>query len=184
MKRISILLVIALVALAPRTVFGFKGRDTLEKKLTAQTDPVRKANAAIDLVRSYGPNYDSIELKGNYLAKQFLKENNKYGEMIMYFTMCRSGVEFAKYEISRDYGMKAIALARSQQNDSIVARSWLSIGFSHYSQGDFQTGIASYLKVLPLCEKHGNDVSYRKIMASGYNGLGLCFSVKPHPNND
>lgn len=185
MRRVFLFLVItSFVLLAPVFSFAYKGRDTLEKKFTSQADPVKRAFAAVDLVRSYGPNYDSLELKGNYLAKEFLKEKNRFGEMLMYFTMCRSGVEFAKYEASREYGQKTISHARSQQNDSIVARTWLSIGFSYYSQGDFQMGIGSYLKVLPLCEKHSKETNYRKIMASGYNGLGLCFSVKPYPNND
>jgi len=175
---------IGLMMVITTTLSAFKERDSLYKKRNKTTDIYQKALTTVDLIRSYGPNFDSIEIMGNKFYAEFEQEKNKYGQMLTYYTLCRSGVELAKYELAREYAIKTISIANSIQNDSIVARTWLSVGFSYYSQGDFQMGIGSYLKALPVCERHPTEVCYRRIMASAYNGLGLCFSVKPFPNND
>ncbi|MFO0357419.1 MAG: tetratricopeptide repeat protein [Sphingobacteriaceae bacterium] len=164
--------------------FAFKGRDSLERKYKLTNDHVQKGLIGAELIKSFTPNYDSIELKGNELVGDFALQKNKFGQMISYFTLCRSGVEFAKYEVSRMYAKKAIAIANQINNDTIEARTWLSVGFSYYSQGDFQMGIGSYIKAIPICEKQPHNIAYQKVLASAYNGLGLCFSVKPFPNYD
>lgn len=162
----------------------YKGRDTLVKKFGLETDQIKRSYVVSDIIRSYTPNYDSVELKGNEFAHDFEVQKNKFGQMMSYYTLCRLGVELAKYEVSRLYAKKTISIANQIKNDTIAARTWLSVGFSYYSQGDFQMGISSYMKAIPICEREQNNKSYQKILASAYNGLGLCFSVKPFPNFD
>lgn len=68
--------------------FAFKGRDSLERKYKLTNDHVQKGLIGAELIKSFTPNYDSIELKGNELVGDFALQKNKFGQMISYFTLC------------------------------------------------------------------------------------------------
>ncbi len=157
LKKIPLVLVCAVVALATVPLFSFHGDqnpDTLLKR--AQAEFSKDPSAGIAMA--------SLSLK----IAQSLKSNLKVIKSLnvlaeFYWTQ-------KKYDSSAYYSRQALKACNNAHLDTLKSDAWMILGLGDYSKGKYEQAINEYGLAVPLYQKRGSGFS----LALTYYNLGLC----------
>ncbi|MBK7818797.1 MAG: tetratricopeptide repeat protein [Sphingobacteriaceae bacterium] len=87
-------------------------------------------------------------------------------------------LETAKYDESKDHLNKSIITFIELKNDTMLAKSYMRLGFIYYTLGDYETSNKTYFNALEIAERIGHSM----ITAWANNLIGLNYRSKPNPD--
>ena len=153
--------------------------DSIKNVYNTSKDPVKRAIALSKIIVWYQIDYDSAYYHDKIGFEEFQRTNNKFGAAYAKHAFGIACVENAHYEDAKKYLNEAIALYEPLGNDSMIGKAKVRVAFAHYSQGDYEASIKTYLEAI----KYSQKVNDLHTQAWAYNLLGLVFYNKPNPDN-
>lgn len=152
--------------------------DSLKKLLSEKNSLEEKAFICGKIVYHFEGNYDSAKYYSEKFVTYFRTQKNKFGEAYVNHWHGFVALEAAKYDESKDLLNKAIVSFIELKNDSMLAKTYMRLGFVHYTMGDYETSNRTYFSALDIAERLDN----KSIMAWACNLIGLNYRSKPDPD--
>ncbi|MBP7808692.1 MAG: tetratricopeptide repeat protein [Bacteroidia bacterium] len=153
--------------------------DSVKNVYSNSKDQYVRARAMNWIITHYQQQYDSAYYYLQVAVQGFKLSNYKFGEAWAKHSFGISCVENAHYEDAKKYLNEAIAEYASMGNDSMIGKAKIRVAFTHYSQGNYEASIKTYLEAVESAQK-AKDL-YTEAWA--YNLLGLVLYNKPTPDN-
>ncbi|MDZ4665324.1 MAG: tetratricopeptide repeat protein [Bacteroidota bacterium] len=152
--------------------------DSLKKVLFTKTTPEEKAFTCGAIISHFETNYDSAILYYDQYSREFRSQRNKFGEGYINYCAGFVALETAKYDESKDHLNKGIITFIELKNDTMLAKSYMRLGFVYYTMGDYETSNKTYFNALEIAERIGHST----ITSWAYNLIGLNYRSKPNPD--
>jgi serine phosphatase RsbU (regulator of sigma subunit) len=172
--KISVTIILVLLQLQ---VFSGK-LDSLKKVLAQKNTQEERAFICGKIMLEFDSGYDSLVFYGDKYLKEFKTSKSKFGENYITFIYGSLLVENAKYDDSKDLLNKAITGFIELNNDTMVAKSYMRLGFANYTSGDYETSNKNYFNALGIAER----LDHKYIMSWACNLIGLNYRSKPNPD--
>lgn len=152
--------------------------DSLKKVLSTKTTPEEKAFICGAIISHFETNYDSALFYHTKYSELFRSQKSKFGEGYINYCAGYIALETANYDESKDHLNKSITTFIELKNDTMLAKSYMRLGFIFYTMGDYETSNKTYFNALEIAEKINHSV----ITSWAYNLIGLNYRSKPNPD--
>ncbi len=151
--------------------------DSLKRRFETADDLNQKAYFAGKVILGFNT-YDSVSFYYKKYSAFFRSKKDKFGEAYLNYATGSAALETAEYDECKDLLNKSTVMFLELNNDSMVAKTYMRLGFVQYTLGDFETSTKTYYNALEIAER----INKPQIQSWAYNLLGLNFSNRPHPD--
>ena len=178
MRTLSLKILIAFTLVFSLGDLNASKLDSLKKILSSETQPEKRAFICGKIIANFESNYDSALFYFDQYASSFRSQKNKFGEGYMNYWAGFVALETAKYDESKDHLNKSIIMFIELQNDTMLAKSYMRLGFVQYTLGDYETSTKTYFNALSIAERINHPI----ITSWACNLIGLNYRAKPYPD--
>ena len=122
---------------------------------------------------------DEYNIAANYYSnslKLMKRNSDKFGMALVYYNIAYNAISLRDFQLSGDYFLKSLNLAKESKNFRIEADAYSSIGILNYILGNVDEAIAKSEKGLSISEK----INYTEGIALAHEHLGLAYLSIPN----
>lgn len=159
-------------------VFGGRNLDSLKNALSKPISDKDKVKTYVRLILRCD-NYDSVVYFANEGVKFCEKKNDLYGQALILTYITDVGGSHSEFKETIKWANKALVACKKANNDTLMAKVYLSKGFAFQAMADHMNAVEEFLNCIKYAEKTGK----KKMLASANNLLGLTFATKKPSDN-